>query len=312
MKLRRPIMLLAVCLSACPIAFAGSIPTTQDSYYCAGDGYYYGDGLGDLFEIWELGSRVAWHEPTREWRLEFTALLDLPKAGTIETDTKGQNLLSPGDLWITVGSREPFAQGAGISTHAIGMATRSDNADYDPSFGGNIVRQEYPGQWWPMVTEGSLYKDAVPADGTFEDYEEYIKQQTPPCGLSEYWYGPLDPDHGDPLAGKTDDQINSYWSLIKDYAQELAGHSSVTWDDGTNEGYWYWNPSTGQDEWWYSYRVMGWVELDVLGLGPNQHYCLFLSSECGNDGAKHPSQVPEPAALLALAIGLTVARARRR
>ena len=261
---------------------------TRD-YYEQG-GYSIGDGSAPIFETWEVGSRIT------QGRLEFSILTNLPPTGAYADDSYVDNtLISPGDLWITVGTRDPFD--GGYPRHAIALTNRNDQDhpdDYDTNFGGNVVRQKYPGEVWPAVTQGRLYKDAEFSTGTFETYQQWMNS-------NGYWYTPDDRDG--------DDTTNSYMSLIKDFREEVTGHSDAAW---TFEPYWYWDDGLGdwalQDSW----RITGYVDLDEIGLTPLTPYSLFVAPECGNDGAGHSSPVPEPAAFLPALLGLIAARRRRK
>lgn len=258
-------------------------------YYEQG-GYFIGDASAPIFETWEVGSRII------QGRLEFSILMDLPPTGAYADDSYVDNaLLSPGDLWITVGTPDPFADG--YPRHAIALTNRNDQDhpnDYDGSYGGNVVRQKYPGEVWPTVTQGRLYKDAEFSTGTFETYQQSMNS-------SGYWYTPDDRDG--------DDTTNSYMSLIKDFGEEVTGHSDATW---TLEPYWYWDEDL--DDWALqdSWRITGYVDLDEIDLTPPMPYSLFVAPECGNDGAGHSSPVPEPSALLPVLLGLIVATRRRQ
>ena len=56
------------------------------------------------------------------------------------------------------------------------------------------------------------------------------------------------------------------------------------------------------------------MELAAIGLSDPatwMDYSLFVSSECGNDGAVH-APIPEPGALTLLAAGIGLARRKRR
>ena len=256
-----------------PVAAAEPFRFTPD-YYFEG-GYYYGDGTPSPFEIWEVGSRVE------SGRLEFSILTDTPEQGLPGSDSYAEDVvLSPGDLWITVGTTNPFT--TCWPRHAIALTTHA-----------NVVPQAYPGQGWPTVTKGRLYKDAEFATGTFETYQEYMVS-------SGFWYTPDDQDG--------DDTQNSYLSLIRGFGAEVTGHSDVSW---TYEPYWYWDYDV--DDWRLadSWRVTGWVDLDQIGLTADTPYSLFVSCECGNDGALH-AVIPEPATAGLLLLGLVAAGRRRR
>jgi hypothetical protein len=319
---------LALCALVCgSAALAGPAGywINHDYFTCKATGYEYGDAyVGSVndpqpFDIWELGARVQNPAPG-QYRLEFTVLQDIPKTGAQILDSYSRDLdgdgdpdekfnMTPGDLWITLGSENPFSKQPGLVRHAVAMTTRTFDPDYQVASGGNVVRQKYPGEVWPLVTEGNLYLNAVPATGTFEAYQQYmLTQPNPPCGLPHWWYAPDDQDG--------DHTRNSYLTLIKDYGQELIGHSAVQWDDGTSEGYWYWDPTAdggnGDWVWQNSYRIMGHVDLDQLpGYTPGMPFSLFLSMECGNDGAEWPP-VAEPGALALFAGALPFLRRKRR
>jgi len=279
------ILILALLTST---ASGNPMQFTHD-YYQSG-GWDIGDGSPARFEIWEIGSRIY------QGRLEFSIWMDLPKGGAWGEDSYEyptgvwEHLLSPGDLWITIGSTNPFA--AGATRHAIALTTHA-----------NVVPQKYhdangnPDVWQP-VTEGRLYKDAQFSTGTFEEYQQTMNN-------GGYWYSPDDQDG--------DDTKNSYMCLIMDFGEEVTGHSSVTW---TLEPYWGWDPELkdGEGDWYLvdSWRVTGYVDLDQIGLSPWMSYSVFVSSECGNDGAGHGHPVPEAAARPLLVLASLLALRRRR
>ena len=241
---------------------------TLDYFYNPADGYYWGDANAPAFEIWEVGARIS------GGKLEFSMWTDLPETGAAAEDSYsgGQEVdLSPGDLWITVGSRNPFSTGPGIERYAIAL---TDHA--------NVVPQKYAGVW-PAVTKGNLYLNPVAAEGSYETYQEYMES-------NDYWYYLNDED------GQNDK--NSYMSLIMGFGQEVAGSSSAVW---TSEDY------DGNPAW----RITGHVDLAAIGLTDLMNYSLFVSSECGNDGAVH-TPIPEPGALTLLAAGLALASRKRR
>jgi len=255
-------------------ATAGPVRFTLD--YQEIGGYCYGDGSAAIYEIWELGSRI------RAGRLEFSILMDLPQTGATADDSYADDvLLTPGDLWITVGSRNPFA--SGMTRHAIALTTHD-----------NVVQQAYTGEAWPTVTQGDLYKNAQYATGTFETYQEFMV-------TNNYWYSPDDRDG--------DNQSNSYMTMIKGFDQEVAGQSEAVW---TLEPYWYYDEVAQEWKLQDSWRVTGYVELSAIGLTPGTPYSLFTASECGNDGAVHASLVPESAATSLLFLGLLAVRRRRK
>ncbi len=250
---------------------------TLDYFYNPADGYYWGDANAPAFEIWEVGAR------TNGGKLEFSIWTDLPEAGADAEDSYsgGQKVtLSPGDLWITVGSQNPFTTNPNVTRYAIAL---TDHA--------NVVPQRYAGVW-PAVTKGNLYVGPVAALGTFETYQEYMES-------NDYWYYLNDQD------GQNDK--NSYFSLIMGFGDEVVGSSSAAWarDD-------YWDDDAA--EWVEAWRINGWVDLAAIGLDDpsvGMDYSLFVSSECGNDGAVH-APVPEPGGLILIAAGLGFAFRKRR
>jgi hypothetical protein len=297
---RKVMMMMAMLMVLAQVAAAVPPAPGEPGGYRTENGYdftldYYEDNLdsyGDAailsenaqapFEIWEVGSKVVGGQ------LKFSIWQDLPAGGAPFSDGYQDNAnISPGDLWITIGSCNPFDPNA--TRYALALTDRTQNVDYDPAYGGNIVRQKYQDERWPEVTQGALYRDAVAATGTFEEYQQHMTNQG-------HWYWMDDQDG--------DDTANSYMSLIKDYEEELLGVSSVQW---TEEGYEYW-------AWYSAWRITGSISLDALGLDPGDTYSLFISMECGNDGAKHCDEVPipEPGSLMLMLGGLATAAVRRR
>ncbi len=268
---------------------------TLDYYYNQSDEYYYGDSVGGSeFEIWEVGAKLT------SDKLYFSIWINMPQAGADAedsyTDPGVPANMSPGDLWITVGTTNPFA--AGFDRHAIALTDRSQNVDYDSNYGGNIVPQKYNAggvpDVWPDVIKGDLYKDADYATGTFEDYQQRMKQ-------NDRWYWPDDQDG--------DDDKNSYMTLIKDFdpANHVSGRSSVGWSE---EGYWDWDADITDWVWVAAQRITGEVYLSDIGLSPGMDYSLFVSSECGNDGAAHA--IPEPSVVVLFLVGAGLAAALRK
>ena len=255
----------------------GGFTFTLDYYYNPSDGYYWGDANAPAFEIWELGARIE------SGKLEFSMWTDLPEGGAEAPDSYsgGQNVnQSPGDLWITVGSRNPFSTDPNVKRHAIALTNHA-----------NVVPQKYAGVW-PAVTKGRLYKDAVAAEGTYEEYQEYME-------ANDYWYYLNDED------GQNDK--NSYMSLIMGFGAEVSGSSSATW---TPEDYW----DDDAGDWATAWRITGHVDLAAIGLSDPatwMGFSLFVSSECGNDGSVH-APIPEPGVLTLLAAGLGVVSRKRR
>ena len=247
---------------------------TMDYYEDAG--WYYGDAaIGSAaapapFEIWEIGSKIEGDS------LLFSIWQDLPETGAVFNDSYQDGAhISPGDLWIVVGSCNPFDPGADV--HAVALTTHD-----------NVVQQKYPGETWDTVTQGNLYKDAEAATGTFETYQQHMMDQ-------DQWYWMNDQDG--------DNAKNSYMSLIKDYDEEVTGKSSVQWTEEP-----YWDGYAMVSAW----RITGSVDLAEIGLGPGDMYTLFISMECGNDAAKTECPVPEPGVLPVLIGGLAATTLRRR
>ncbi|MFW6158200.1 MAG: hypothetical protein ACOC8E_02445 [Planctomycetota bacterium] len=265
---------LGLVALVCSAGAAGPFRFNRD-YYSQG-GYSYGDSSGPVFEIWEIGARIEGD------RLEFSIWTDLPEAGGHAEDSYAPDpLLTIGDLSITVGGRDPFSDES--PRYAVALTTHD-----------NVVQQKYPGEVWPLVTKGRLYTDPVFATGTFETYQQAMKD-------GGYWYAPDDRDG--------DDTTNSYMTLVKDFGGELTGHSGVTW---TLEPYWNWDEEGG----WYlqdAYRITGYVELGEIGLAPGMSYSVFISSECGNDAAYY-TIIPEPwmIALFGAGLGIVGLGASRR
>jgi len=260
------------------IALPANAHVFTHDYYSSG-GWSYGDSAGgNVFEIWEIGAKIE------NGKLMFSIWQNLPETGAIGTDSYEESAqIDPGDLWITIGTKNPFDPNA--TRHAIALTTHD-----------NIVLQKYPNETWPTVTKGNLYLDAEHATGTYETYQKFMND-------NGYWYTPDDLDG--------DDEKNSYMTLIKGFSQEISGQSAVTW---TFEPYWDWSEQLND---WYlvdAWRITGWVELSAVGITPDTTFNIFISSECGNDGAvwEHDA-IPEPGIGLAALSALTLfVRKRRR
>jgi len=260
----RPARLLTVMLTlaAAPVALA--VPLV-DSYDLTGDmtgGWHY--------EILSVGSAVECG------KLYFEIRTNYPKAGIWDRDSYAANThLSTGDIAIGVGVTQPFDPTG--TYHGIAVTSHA-----------NVVQQAYPGEVWSPVVEGRLYTDATFADGTYEEYEQWLTDRGIP-------YKPNDHDG--------DRRNNSYPTLICDYGAEVVGQSSVSY-----------LAADPADSW--DYEIQGWVDLDAIGLSANMDYTIFFSTECGNDawwrGDNVPDQsIPEPGAAALLLMGL-IARRRRR
>ncbi len=176
---------------------------TQDESFIGDAAVKPGDTADEAdFEIWEMGTKLT------SDKLYFKILTSMPESGVMALDSYADVdpvNMSPGDLWITVGSPDPFAEtGPDVQRHAIAL---TDHA--------NVVTQKYPGETWSSVTKGDLYTDAVPATATFETYQQVMK-------TADRWYYPDDQDG--------DDQVNSYMTRIKDFDTEVTGSSEVSWE----------------------------------------------------------------------------------
>jgi hypothetical protein len=238
-----------------------------------------GDWTGlSICEIHGIGSYID------DGTLHFQIRTDVPQGGFHGSDGRAYTHFSPGDLFVAVGTDDPFDPaigGPGVAMHGIAVTSH-----------GNVVQQAYAGENWDDVVEGRLYTDAVFATGTYENYQ-YARAVR---GL------PFAPDDGD-----GDNRTNSYWSLIKT-GTEVADASAIRYDT-----------APPADPW--DYTVTGWVDMAAIGLGPGMKYTLFHSIECGNDGAGHsgdvpegggPPPIPEPATAGLTLLGLLVAFRRRR
>jgi len=230
------------------------------------------DLLGDYagprtYEVHGIGSGIE------DGRLFFEVRTNLPQSGGTGRDSYAYTTISPGDVLIAVGAASPFDLGAMI--HGIAATSH-----------GNVAQQAYGGEVWQNVAQGLLYKDATFADGTYEEYQD--------------WLG----DRGQPFApydGDGNDRVNSYPTFIKN-GTEVAGASGLEY-----------SRVHGED---WDYAITGWVDLDEIGLLAGMDYALFFAPECGNDGAVHTNVVPapvvpEPAAGLILLLGLPCLRRLR-
>jgi MYXO-CTERM domain-containing protein len=136
-----------------------------------------------ICEIHGIGSYVD----TDNGKVHFQIRTDVPQSGFDGSDGRAWTHFSPGDLFIAVGTSNPFDPAAAV--HGIALTTH-----------GNIVQQAYPGENWDDVVEGRLYTDAAFATGTYENYQHARAKHGRP-------FSPDDQDG--------DNHTNSYWSLIK-------------------------------------------------------------------------------------------------
>jgi len=214
-----------------------------------GSGWFSIQGMGFAFD---------------QTRLHFAIRTNLPETGWWGTDSYAHALLNPGDLRINANGN---IYGLAFSTHA------------------NVVEQAYSGVW-PTVTKGNLYSSPVFADGTLEQYEEWIS-----------WRGitPM-PSDGDLYDGQ-----NSYPTLIRGFSGEREGVGSVQWNETPSGTPWL-------------YEIVGSVDTLALGLDYGESFELFWSMECGNDATaiSGVNPIPEPATMLLLGGGLFVLTCRLR
>ncbi len=194
---------------------------------------------------------------------------NFPETGLMGNDSyTSMTHFSPGDLYLNVGGTFQSKTGS-----AYGIATTSH---------ANVVQQAYPGQTWTSVTAGSLYSNAVFADGTYEQYQ----YNTPTYA----------PDDGD-----GNNKLNSYPTLIKSGNLVAGDVSGVRY-------------ATSYGTLW-QYNIFYKVSLTALGLDWGETVQAFWVMECGNDAvqafATNPA-IPEPSTIALLTAGVVALAARRR
>jgi MYXO-CTERM domain-containing protein len=171
-------------------AVAAPLNFTQD---------YLGDYSGDSdVEIHAIGSKVE------DGKLYFEVRTNFPSYGQWGQDSYDHTWFRPGDLFIAVGSEDPFDPAAAV--HGIAVTSHD-----------NVVRQAYPYETWDDVVKGRLYTDATFADGTFESYQHRMDHRGIP-------YAPDDQDGND--------WVNSYPTLIK-YGNEVSGVSQLSYSSAS-------------------------------------------------------------------------------
>jgi MYXO-CTERM domain-containing protein len=139
-------------------------------------------------------------------KLHFEIRTNTAQSGFWGSDGRAYTHFSPGDIFIAVGTLNPFDSSAAIH----GIATTSHD---------NVVQQAYGGETWDYVQEGNLYTNATFADGTFESYQYW-------CDRLGRTYHPDDQDGNDCQ--------NSYPTLIKT-GTEVLNKSSLTYSSVCGE-----------------------------------------------------------------------------
>ncbi|MBM4046238.1 MAG: PEP-CTERM sorting domain-containing protein [Planctomycetes bacterium] len=215
------------------------------------------DEFGSAYRIYGMSYALD------QGKLYYSIRTVFPESGHMGADSYAYTLIDPGDLWIRAGGN---VYGLAFTTHA------------------NVVQQAYPGAW-PTVTKGNLYSNAVFADGTLEQYEEWMS-----------WRG-ITPTPSD---GNLYDGQNSYPTLIRNYSQEISGQSGVQW------------VTVNGLPW--TYEITGYMETSALGLDWGEAFDLFWAMECGNDGAmiSGTMPIPEPATMLLIGAGIAALGLSRR
>ncbi len=195
---------------------------------------------------------------------------NFPESGSMGNDSYTSSThISPGDLYLNVGGT--FQSGGGT---AYGIATTSH---------ANVVQQAYAGQTWTSVTAGRLYKDAVFATGTYEQYQQAYPNANP----------------GD---GDGNNKVNSYPTLIKSGNLVAGDVSGVRYRANGASDPWDWD-------------IFYKVSLSALGLTGGEVLQSFWVMECGNDGVQqmiNNPAVPEPTTVALLAAGISAFAVRRR
>ena len=258
LKLAVAVMVVALAVPAAfgdPITYTWTADPTNDATG------------GRSWQIYGLGYAVE------GGKLHFAIRTNFPESGGYGRDSYAYTHFSPGDLYMNVdGSLE---SGTG-NVYGLGFSNHQ-----------NVVQQAYPGEAWPPVIKGNVYKGAVFADGTYESYEARLHSKgitpVPPDADPNNWYNNTTP------------------TLVKAYTQELIGMGYVDWVS-----------VSGQD---WKYQIEGWVSLAAFNAAPMGHIELRWAPECGNDSGRAVVPIPEPGTLLIISAAgamALVGRLRKR
>ncbi|MCA9413742.1 MAG: PEP-CTERM sorting domain-containing protein, partial [Candidatus Omnitrophica bacterium] len=204
----------------------------------------------------------------------------------VGTDSYGESIFSPGDLYINVGGK--FQDGAGLfgentggTVYGIATTNHGDVQDEDsPESPKKDTSGALPDPLaWTPVTVGSLYKvgdssQRMFATGTYEGYS-----------------GTVPGDGGTDPYGRG----NNYPTLIRN-GMLVTNTSTVAF-------------ATHATAPKYQYQYT--VDVSYIGLTHGE-YQLFWAMECGNDGAEWNGEVPEPSTVALVGAGVAAMAHRRR